>query len=132
MSRVKRTSSVLAAARQRLAGLKSIDPAPDFGDGLTLAAYEAEIDAFSDLLDSYHQELSALDETQNRVEFAEAKLRDKSRRMLRAVEGKYGSDSSEFEQAGGKRLSEHKPRRRKVRLGTEGGSTPKPATAPIT
>ena len=112
MARIKRTSLVLETARQRLAGLKSIDPAPDFGEGMNLAAYEAEINAFAATLDSYHRDLSALDERQNAVDSQEAALREKSRRMLRATEAKYGPNSSEFEQAGGKRVVDHKPRKR--------------------
>jgi len=39
MARTKRTSTVLETARQRLAGLKSITPAPDFGTALSLTGY---------------------------------------------------------------------------------------------
>ena len=37
MARQRRTSAVLETARQRLAGFKEIDPAPDFGGNLNAA-----------------------------------------------------------------------------------------------
>lgn len=106
MARRKRTSAVLETARQRLAGLKSITPAPDFGSDLTLDAFETQIGDFSDKLDEYNQKLSELDDLQNKIEAGEARLNDKNKRMLSATEARYGSDSSEYEQAGGKRDSE--------------------------
>lgn len=122
MARAKRSSTVLETARQRLAGLKSITPAPEFGDDLSLAAYEAELNAFSTNLDSYNQELFSLDDKQNAVNAAEANLREKNRRMLRASEAKYGPDSSEFQLAGGTRVSDHKRRTRK----SKGTASPTP------
>jgi hypothetical protein len=120
MARQKRTSSVLEAAHQRLAGLNSITPAPDFGPVLTIAAYSAQISAFSTKLDQYNQLISTLDDLQNQIDAEEASLRDTNKRMLSAAEAHYGSDSSEYEQAGGKRLSDRKKPTRK--------SKPKPTS----
>jgi hypothetical protein len=122
MARAKRSSNVLETARQRLAGLKSITPAPVFDAELSLTAYEAEINAFSTSLDSYNQELSSLDDKQNAVSVAEDNLREKNRRMLKATEAKYGPDSSEFEQAGGTRVSDRKRRAPK----SKGKASPTP------
>lgn len=108
MARTRRGSSVLDSARQRLAGLKSITPAPDLGPALTLTGYEQEITAFSTSLDGYNEKLAALDELQNSLEAAETSLRDKNKRILSAVEAAYGSDSSEYEQVGGTRQSDRK------------------------
>lgn len=109
MARSKRKSSVLEAARQRLAGLKSItSPAPNFGPSLTLSQYETAINDFGVDLDGYNEKLAALDDQQNVLEADELKLRELNRRMLAAAEGQYGPDSSQFEQAGGKRTSERK------------------------
>ena len=89
MARARRGSSVLDVARQRLAGLKAITPAPDLGPALTLTGYEQELTAFSTSLDGYNEKLAALDELQNSVEAAEASLRDKnnafSRRSKRSL-----------------------------------------------
>ena len=115
MAQAKRSSIVLETARHRMAGLKSINPAPDFGEGLTVALYEEEINAFSAGLDAYNQAISTLNDKRNAVDTAEANLREKNRRMLRATEAKYGPNSSEFEQAGGTRTSQRQPRRRKVK-----------------
>jgi len=108
MARRRRTSEPLDLARQRLAGLKSINPAPNFGDALTLLAYETKINAFSTRLDTYNQHLAALDDEQNGVESADDELREWNRRMLSATEAHYGPDSSEYEVAGGTRTSERK------------------------
>lgn len=108
MARTKRSSAILETARRRLAGLKSITPAPDFGGGLKLGIYEDDINSLSTLLDSYNERLSSLDQLQNQLQAAEAVLREKNGRILAAAEATYGPDSSEYEQAGGTRRSERK------------------------
>lgn len=121
MARIKRTSAVLETARQRLAGLKSISPLPDFGPGMTIADFEADIDAVSDLVDSYNEALAAIDQLQNRLQTRENGLRDKSGRYLAMTKGRYGGDSSEYEVVGGTRQSERKrpgPRTPKQKLAT--------------
>jgi predicted nucleic acid-binding Zn-ribbon protein len=114
MARARRSSSVLETARQRLAGLKSITPAPDFGTNLSLAGYEQEIDNFSNNLAAYNQQLAALDDQQNALEAGEDALRDKSKRMLSAAEAQFGSNSTQYEQAGGTRTDERKRTARKA------------------
>ena len=114
MARQKRTSQVLETARLRLAGLNSITPPPDFGPGLTLAAFTAQINAVSAKLDAYNQMIAALDDLQNQVNADEASLRETNKRMLSAAEALYGPDSSQYEQAGGTRQSERKRPTRKT------------------
>lgn len=121
MARLRPTSQVLEAARQRLAGLKSITPAPDFGAALTLPAYETLISSFGAKLENYNQQVAALDELQNGVEEDESTLREMNKRMLSAAEARYGPDSSEYEQAGGTRTSE---RKRPTRKPPAGGTPP--------
>jgi hypothetical protein len=87
---------------------KSITAAPDFGSSLTLAAYSTEIDAFSAKLDSYNQMVAALDDLQIQLDTAEGKLHETNRRWLAATQAHYGPDSSEYEQAGGTRVSDRK------------------------
>jgi hypothetical protein len=108
MARPKRSSTILEAARQRLSGLKSITPKPDFGTALSLDAYEQEINAYSTKLDKYNEALSTLDGLQNDLDTTEADLNDKSKRMLSAVGAHYGTDSDQYEKAGGTRSSERK------------------------
>jgi len=121
MARTKRTSSILETARQRLAGLKSITPALDFGSSLTLSDYEAEITELTNRLDDYNEKLSALDSLQNTIDSLEAGMREMNVRFLSAAEARYGPDSSEYEQAGGTRRSERK------RTGPKGPRTGQPA-----
>ncbi|MDX6614314.1 MAG: hypothetical protein QOD75_3500 [Blastocatellia bacterium] len=108
MARARRNSAVLETARQRLAGLKAINPAPNFGPSLSGPAYEAEVTGFATDQDDYNRESAAMDERQNRLDARENSLRDLNRRVLSAVEAQYGRDSSEYEQVGGTRLSERK------------------------
>jgi hypothetical protein len=114
MARQRRTSQALETAHQRLAGLNSITPPPDFGSSLTLAAYTAQINAFNTRLDAYNQMIAALDDLQNQVDADEASLRETNKRMLAAAEAHYGPDSSQYEQAGGTRQSERKRPARKT------------------
>jgi hypothetical protein len=108
MARLKRKSVVLETARQRLAGLKQISPKPNFAPPLTEAAYETEINAYSNDLDSYNGELAALDETTNLLDAREHLLADLNQRIVAAVKGQYGPDSNELELVGGVRRSDRK------------------------
>lgn len=108
MSRTKRTSPILEAARVRLAGLKSITPAPDFGPDLNIPVFEAQLAAVSAQLASYNQLLSTVDQELNALRDLETPLADKSTRLLSATKGKYGPDSSEYQQVGGTRTSHRK------------------------
>jgi hypothetical protein len=121
MARLRRTSTVLETARQRLAGLKSIAPAPTFGPTVTLSSYEAATLAFAGKLNSYNEAVASLDNLQNDVEADEDSLREMNKRILSAVEAQYGPDSSEYEQAGGTRQSE-----RKKPAAKPAGGTPPP------
>ena len=113
MARIKRNSAVLETARERLAGLKSINPKPNFGPNLDVDQYEQEVEAFSAKLDEYNNTLSLLDRLQNELEGPEAALNEKNRRMLAATAATYGPNSSEYEVAGGTRTSERKRTTRK-------------------
>jgi sugar phosphate isomerase/epimerase len=108
MARLKRGSNVLDTARQRLAGLKTITPKPNFGPSLDLDQYEQEINDFSTTLDKYNSTLTLLDSLQNDLAASEANLREKTKRMLAATGAMYGPNSNEYEKAGGTRSSERK------------------------
>jgi flagellin-like hook-associated protein FlgL len=108
MARTKRTSTISEAAKLRLAGLQSIDPALDLGGGLTVASFKADIDDLDADFNTYNKMLSDLDEVQNRLDTKEDKLSDKSTRFLAAVGARYDKDSDEYEKAGGTRTSERK------------------------
>lgn len=120
MARLRRGSTVLETARQRLAGLKAITPAPNFGTNLKVEDYETDINDFSRELDNYNQQIAALDELNNSLEAREDSLRDKNKRFLSATEAQYGGNSSEYEQVGGTRSSDRKrtPRKPSSKGGT--------------
>ena len=113
MARLKRSSPTLETARQRLSGLKTITPAPNFGPALALDRFEQEVEALGTKLEEYNDTLTRLDGLSNEIEADELKLRDKTRRMLAATGATYGPDSSEYEAVGGTRLSDRKPAARK-------------------
>lgn|SRR5215831_5284174 len=109
MARRKRTSTdPLEKARQILAGLKQINPKPDFGAALTEAMFEAEVNGYSDDLAAFNGELAAIDDTSNRLDARKQKLHDFTLRIQAAVKAVYGPDSNEFELVGGLRRSDRK------------------------
>jgi hypothetical protein len=110
MARQKRTSAVLEMARQRMAGLKSINPAPDLGPNLTVAMIETQTNGFGTQMDTYNQHVATLDDEQNGVNTAEDSLEDLMSRVLSAVRAQFGADSSEYEAVGGTRTSERRRR----------------------
>jgi hypothetical protein len=113
MARLKRSSTVLETARQRLSGLKSITPKPNFGPALDIDQYEQEINAYNANLAKYNDTLTLIDILANDLEAAEEQLRDKNKRMLAATGALYGPDSNEYEAVGGTRASDRKPHTRK-------------------
>ncbi len=122
MARLRRSSAVLETFQQRLAGLKTINPTPDFGPGLTVPAYEAKGSGVNTRLNGYNQKVADLDVEQNTLDSEEDELKDWNRRILSAVEAKYGADSSEYEAVGGTRTSERKRPTRKA--GSSGAPKP--------
>lgn len=118
MARLRRSSTILETARQRLAGLKSITPKPTFGTALDIDQYEQDINNFGADLDKYNQTLSLLDQMQNAIEADETKLNDKNKRMLAATGAQYGPDSSEYETVGGTRTSDRKRPAKKTPITT--------------
>lgn len=127
MGRLRKTSKILEKAQVRIAGLKAIDPALDLGNGLTVAAFEAKIVSTAKKLADYNQELAVVDEMQNSFVTEEDSLKDISERMLAGVGARFGKDSSQYEQAGGTRKSERKPRARKL-IATPAPPNPAPST----
>ncbi|MGC1376685.1 MAG: hypothetical protein WA821_10690 [Anaerolineales bacterium] len=116
MARLKASSRIAAAAEKRLSALKSIDPALDLANGLSVAVYQAAIQGVQDKLFTCNTLLSQVDAATNDLRAAEKELRSLSERMLTGVASKYGKDSNEYEMAGGTRKSEIKrsPRKKKA------------------
>src|SRR5437660_7376551 len=120
MARTRRSSAALAAARQRLAGLNKITPAPNLGPNITVLAYQGVITGTANLEESHSQLSAQMDDSSNRFDAQESLMADWNRRVLSAVEAPYGPDSSEYEMVGGTRKSERKRPSKK----SGGGSTP--------
>jgi len=95
-------------AQSRLAALTSIDPKLDLGNGLTLPGYRQVYQDFRDSLDKYNTVLSTVDDLYNNALSKLDVLKDHNERMLAGIASKYGKNSSQYEQAGGVRKSEHK------------------------
>jgi len=108
MARLRRKSTALETARQRLAGLKAILPPPDLGKVLTIEGYEADIQGYSDKQDGYNLKLATLDDETNQLDDLEQRLSDLNQRILAAVKDTYGPDSSEYELVSGTRRSDRK------------------------
>lgn len=95
-------------AKARLAGLKSIDPNLDLGNGLTVDSYEKAITIYSGDVGQYNTTLSTVDDQYNSCKESLLVLKDQSERMLTGVASKYGKNSSQYEMAGGKKKSDRK------------------------
>jgi hypothetical protein len=119
MARKRRISAASAVARQRLAGLNKITPAPNLGPNISVAAYQGVFNDTAALEESHNQLAAQMDDSSNRFDAQENLMADWNRRVLSAVEAQFGPDSSEYEMVGGTRRSERKRPSRK----TGGGST---------
>lgn len=111
MARRKKTSAMLTKAEQRLSGLKSIDSKIDLGHGVTLASFQKEIETLRQSIDRYNTLLSQVDDASNAIGAAEKQLSVAAENVLLGVKMKYGKDSSQYEMAGGTRLSDRRRRR---------------------
>ena len=98
----------LEKARTRLAAVKSIDPALDLSNGITVANYETEVDKLNASLGAYNTALSTVDDLYNGCVAQIDVLKDWNERVLAGVATKFGKNSSQYEMAGGVRKSERK------------------------
>ena len=108
MPRKTRTSRVLEKAETRAAGLQSIGPDLDLGNGLTMATYLEKIQTLRDRLTLYNTALANIGKYQNDVVDLEKTLSDLSEHMLLGVASRYSKNSNEYEMAGGIRKSDRK------------------------
>lgn len=109
MARQRKTPSpAMNEAEQKIAGMKSIDPVFDAGNGVTLAAGGTVLDEARVALEDYNMSLAAVDEKLNIFQNKDRAVRAFNKKVLPAVGLKYGTDSDEYEMAGGIRESERK------------------------
>ncbi|MEH1942482.1 MAG: hypothetical protein V7L01_20015 [Nostoc sp.] len=102
MTRLKRSSPALEKALRRIAGMRSISPTLEFGNGLSLTDYDSRIQNLQTQLSTYNTLLSTLDEMTGRLSLIEEELGGYSEKMLMSVATHYGKDSLQYVQAGGK------------------------------
>jgi len=110
MARRKKNPAILGKLEQRLAGLKSIAPKVDLGNGLTAASFEKEVNEFRRTVEAHNVMLSQVDDSANKIQQMEKKLSISAENVLIGVKFKYGKDSSEYEMVGGTRQSDRRRR----------------------
>ena len=108
MARLKTSSKSYEQSFRRIAAVKSIDPSFDLGNGLTASRYQAAIDEVKNAMDTYNTTLSTVDDLLNNLKEKEKALMEWNERVLIGVAAKFGKNSTQYEQAGGKRKSERK------------------------
>jgi hypothetical protein len=102
MARIKKTNSpILEKATLRAAGLQAIAPNLDFGQGLTIKAYNQMIQEMRTKMAAYNAALSTIDQTKAEIMELERNLGDFSDRMLTGVATQYGKNSPQYSMAGG-------------------------------
>jgi len=101
MARRKRTSLVLEKTVRRMAGMSSIDPNLDVGNGLTLPSFSTLIETLRTRENAYNSALSSLDKLYREMLETERELSDMAEHMLLGVATKYGKSSVEYGMAGG-------------------------------
>ncbi|MEH1965138.1 hypothetical protein [Nostoc sp.] len=101
MARKKRSSPMLQKAVRRAAGMNSIDPNLDVGNGLTLPAFSTLIETMRTKENAYNSALSNLDKLYREMLQTESELGDMTEHMLMGVGTRYGKSSVEYGMAGG-------------------------------
>lgn len=101
MARRKRTSPVLQKAVRRVAGMNSINPNLDLGNGLTIPAFSTLIEQMRTKENAYNSALSHLDKLYREMLDTERELADMAEHMLLGVATRYGKSSVEYGMAGG-------------------------------
>jgi hypothetical protein len=104
--------SLLEQAKSLAAALKNIDANLQVGD-LSVSTLIAEIERSVEIQRNINILEIQLTDQRNQRDAQHGELWNKVKRMRAAVKAIYGDDSSQFEMAGGKRLSERKPYTRK-------------------
>ncbi|WP_017652851.1 hypothetical protein [Fortiea contorta] len=108
MARKKRNSRTLDKAEMRLASIKSINPALNIGDGLTVKDYTDKIDDLRKNIEAYNTALSNIDVLLTQITENERNLADYSEKILLGIAYKFGNNSHEYQMAGGTRKSDRK------------------------
>lgn len=108
--RRKQATKEMRELKQKIAGMKSVDPQFDAGNGVTLGAAEALDAELEAALSDFNESVATTDEKDNFFGGKNKLARDFNRKVIPATGLKYGRDSSAYEQVGGVRDSERKRR----------------------
>lgn len=103
-----RVSKPITKVQARLDGLISIDPKLDLGETVSVVEGTKRTVAANKALSDYNQALNKADDLLNVLRQQEKELAAWGTKALNGVKFKFGPDSSEYEMAGGVRLSERK------------------------
>jgi hypothetical protein len=112
--RKKNIPMELQLVQQRLDGMKSVDPALDLGNGVSVPIVEAAIKKATDGIGEYNTMLSQIDQKGNDVDGDIKTACSFGERILTGAKFKFGKDSSEYEAMGGTRASERKKSSKKT------------------
>jgi hypothetical protein len=102
----KKVSAAIQDAEQKIAGMKSIEPALDLENSTSVAAGEVLLADARGALEDYNMTLALADEKLSIFTAKERGLQKFNKKVLPAVGLKYGTDSAEYEMVGGTRDSE--------------------------
>jgi uncharacterized protein YukE len=102
MARRKRVSPALEKATQRVASMRSMPETLEFGNGVSLEMYEQQMNRFQQTLLNYNTLLSSVDESTRQVAEQEKALSQLTEAILINIAARYGRDSAQYVQAGGK------------------------------
>jgi hypothetical protein len=112
MARTKKTNSpILEKATLRAAGIETIAPDLNFGQGLNVKAYNEMIQEMRSKMAAYNAILSTVDQAKAEIDALERNLGDFSDRMLTGVATQYGKNSPEYTIAGGTPKTERRRRK---------------------
>jgi hypothetical protein len=106
-------SDVVRQGQDVLAGWKQIGSAVAFGT-LTSTILTTDLNAVAPLEADINQLEKQLSDKRNQRDVLYLSIWDKVKRVRSNVKGTYGDDSQQYEFVGGTRISERKPRARKV------------------
>lgn len=121
MARLRITNWFVDEAASQLASLQTIDPALDFGGGLSLVAYSAAIEEARAKITSYNQQFSIAEERRTLAKTDDSNLKTFRTRFRSATAARYSKDSEEYAKAGGTRTSERHKRKKAAPKPTNGG-----------
>lgn len=101
----QKSSTALAKANARLRGLRTINPALDFGNDRSITTLSLLADKLEHKLEKHNDLLAAIETSKNELKELEKQVNELSSQMLKGVEFMYGQDSDEYELAGGVKTS---------------------------